>query len=222
MAVKERKQITGTTAQINAYEGHEGQIVWDKEKKTFVGMSGTAGKNYPLAPQSYVDNEIKKIYDEVASNIPVGMVAMFHTPQPPEGWLLCNGAAVSRTTYADLFSVIGTTHGSGDGSTTFNLPSLHHRFLEATTTSSEVGTSVSAGLPNITGGVGGIIWVYDSRRGAFMPGSVQISNINRNVTNGGKETVSWVDFSAALDNGLYGASGTVQPASLRLLACIKF
>lgn len=60
MAIKERKQITGTTAQINAYEGHEGQIVWDKEKKTLVGMSGTAGKNYPLAQKSYVDNEVAK------------------------------------------------------------------------------------------------------------------------------------------------------------------
>lgn len=55
MAIKERKQITGTTEQINAYAGHEGQIVWDKEKKTFVGMSGTAGENYPLAQQAYVD-----------------------------------------------------------------------------------------------------------------------------------------------------------------------
>lgn len=60
MAIKERKQITGTTAQINAYEGHEGQIVWDKEKKTLVGMSGTAGKNYPLAQKSYIDNEVAK------------------------------------------------------------------------------------------------------------------------------------------------------------------
>lgn len=56
MALKERKQITGTTAQINAYEGHEGQILWDKEKKTLVGMSGTAGKNYPLASKEYVDS----------------------------------------------------------------------------------------------------------------------------------------------------------------------
>ena len=61
MAIKERKQITGTTAQIQAYAGHEGQIVWDKEKKTLVGMSGTAGKNYPLAPQAYVDNEVAKV-----------------------------------------------------------------------------------------------------------------------------------------------------------------
>ncbi len=57
MAIKERKQITGTTEQIQAYAGHEGQIVWDKDKKTFVGMSGTAGTNYPLAPQAYVDTQ---------------------------------------------------------------------------------------------------------------------------------------------------------------------
>lgn len=60
MAIKERKQITGTTEQIDAYAGHEGQIVWDKEKKTFVGMSGTAGTNYPLASQTYVANEVAK------------------------------------------------------------------------------------------------------------------------------------------------------------------
>lgn len=57
MAIKERKQITGTTEQINAYAGHEGQIVWDKEKKTFVGMSGTAGTNYPLATKEYADSK---------------------------------------------------------------------------------------------------------------------------------------------------------------------
>ena len=66
MAIKERKQITGTTAQIQDYAGHEGQILWDKEKKTLVGMSGTAGKNYPLAQQAYVDNEISKVNTEVA------------------------------------------------------------------------------------------------------------------------------------------------------------
>lgn len=60
MVIKERKQITGTTEQIQAYAGHEGQIVWDKDKKTFVGMSGTAGTNYPLAPQAYVESKEDK------------------------------------------------------------------------------------------------------------------------------------------------------------------
>lgn len=42
----------------------------------------------------------------------------------PTGWLQCNGAAVSRTTYATLFALIGTTYGAGDGVTTFNVPNL--------------------------------------------------------------------------------------------------
>lgn len=65
MAVKERKQITGTTSQINAYAGHEGQIVWDKDKKTLVGMSGTAGTNYPIATQEYADNKVAQLEDKV-------------------------------------------------------------------------------------------------------------------------------------------------------------
>ena len=82
-------------------------------------------------------------------SVPTGMISAFNNV--PEGWLQCNGAAVSRTTYAALFAVIGTKYGSGDGSTTFNLPNLHHKFIEGTNTQSEVGQSVSAGLPNITG-----------------------------------------------------------------------
>jgi microcystin-dependent protein len=47
----------------------------------------------------------------------------------PSGWLICNGSAVSRTTYADLFTAIGTTFGVGNGSTTFNLPNYSGAFL---------------------------------------------------------------------------------------------
>ena len=53
MAIKQRKQLTGTTAQINAYAGVEGQLVWDTTKKKWVGMSGTAGTNYPMASESH-------------------------------------------------------------------------------------------------------------------------------------------------------------------------
>lgn len=64
MALKQRKQITGTTEQINQYAGVEGQLVWDKSAKTLVGMSGTAGKNYPLAPKEFVTNEVAKVNAE--------------------------------------------------------------------------------------------------------------------------------------------------------------
>lgn len=60
---------------------------------------------------------------------PVGVVECFARAAAPGGWLACNGAAVSRTTYADLFAAIGTTFGAGDGSTTFTLPDLRGEFV---------------------------------------------------------------------------------------------
>lgn len=59
--------------------------------------------------------------------VPVGSVTAFAGSSAPSGWLLCYGQAVSRTSYASLFITIGTTYGSGDGSTTFNLPDLRGR-----------------------------------------------------------------------------------------------
>lgn len=58
---------------------------------------------------------------------PSGAVTQYAGSSAPTGWLLCDGSAVSRTTYAVLFAVIGTTYGVGDGSTTFNLPNLKGR-----------------------------------------------------------------------------------------------
>ena len=56
--------------------------------------------------------------------VPTGSITMWATTTAPTDWLLCDGSAVSRTTYATLFGVISTTYGTGDGSTTFNLPNL--------------------------------------------------------------------------------------------------
>ena len=64
---------------------------------------------------------------QLPSTIPPGATLDYAGPTPPVGWLLCDGSAVSRTTYAALFTAIGTTWGAGDGSTTFNLPDLRDR-----------------------------------------------------------------------------------------------
>ena len=72
-----------------------------------------------------------------------GSIKMWGSVNPPANWALCNGQAVSRTTYATLFSRIGTTYGAGDGSTTFNLPDFRDRFPVG------AGGGVSAGA---TGG----------------------------------------------------------------------
>jgi microcystin-dependent protein len=60
--------------------------------------------------------------------VPIGGMVQWLTETPPEGWLLCDGRPVARTTYARLFSVIGTTFGTGDGVLTFNLPNMRGRF----------------------------------------------------------------------------------------------
>ena len=63
-----------------------------------------------------------KRMDTVLDNLPIGTINCFGGSVAPTGWLICDGSAISRTIYSELFSVIGTTYGTGDGSTTFNLP----------------------------------------------------------------------------------------------------
>lgn len=60
--------------------------------------------------------------------VPTGAILSFGGTTAPSGYFLCNGAAIDRTTYAALFTVIGTAYGAGDGSTTFNVPDLRQRF----------------------------------------------------------------------------------------------
>lgn len=61
---------------------------------------------------------------------PAGTVIWFAGSTPPDGWIVCNGAAISRSDYSALFAVIGTTFGEGDGSTTFEVPDLHAKIIE--------------------------------------------------------------------------------------------
>lgn len=80
--------------------------------------------------------------------VPIGSVIFYLGTTIPDGYLLCNGASLSRTEYPELFEVLGTKCGAVD-SAHFTLPDTHHRFLEGTTSVSEVGQYIAAGLPNI-------------------------------------------------------------------------
>lgn len=82
----------------------------------------TARANLGVYSKTEVDTAIS------AATTP-GAVSAFASSSAPAGWLKCNGAAVSRATYAALFTAIGTTFGAGDGSTTFNLPDLRGEFV---------------------------------------------------------------------------------------------
>lgn len=148
-------------------------------------------------------------------SMPTGMLGHFYSV--PDGWLLCNGAAVSRSTYAALFAVIGTKHGSGDGSTTFNLPNLANRFVEGTTSIGSAGTFKSAGLPNISGNGGALIYYQDGDGGFIYRGD--LADNNRTGATG--NMVYWLRYNASRASSTYGSSSTVQPPAMALLPCIK-
>lgn len=84
--------------------------------------------------------------------MPVGVVVPFAGSSSPAGWQLCYGQAISRTTYAGLFATIGTTYGSGDGSTTFNVPDLRGRVVAGEDDMGGTAASrLTAGGSGITG-----------------------------------------------------------------------
>ena len=154
-------------------------------------------------------------WQRLDSNGAIGEIKYFAFNTPPDGYLVCNGANVSRETYADLFAVIGTTFGSGDGSTTFTLPNLIDKFAQGSTT---VGTVKDAGLPNITGnvlaptglnGTGAFVSNAIGPKGYGLVGSTDFAFDN-------------LGFKASRSSSIYGNSSTVQPPALTLLPCIKY
>ena len=135
--------------------------------------------------------------DIIVGSNPVGTIIAVAYTGVPEGYMHCNGAAVSRTTYANLFNEIGTTYGAGDGSTTFNLPNTVARFLEG---GIGAGTYYEAGLPNITGNISAF---KSSISGAFV-GSNNTNRYDGWNDNEDEYAVS-TSFDASRSNGIYGA-----------------
>jgi microcystin-dependent protein len=78
---------------------------------------------------SQVNENFDAAFDAVAKAVPVGTVFAYAGTSVPEGFLRCDGSSISRITYTKLFEAIGITYGSGDGSTTFNLPDYRGVFL---------------------------------------------------------------------------------------------
>lgn len=167
--------------------------------------------------------------DDLAGMIPSGAVMYFAGQTAPTGWLKANGAAVSRTAYAALFAAIGTTYGTGDGRTTFNLPDLRGEFVRGwddgrgIDSRRALGSGQSDAIRNITGkldsGQNGALQLFDyiETTGAF-----------------GVEK-SWKQWTAESNSGndnipraiTFDASRVVptanenRPRNIALLACIK-
>lgn len=85
--------------------------------------------------------------------IPAGIILNYGGSAAPDGWLLCYGQAISRTTYAALFTAISTTYGVGDGSTTFNVPDLRGRVIAG---KDDMGGSAASRVTTSGSGVDGL------------------------------------------------------------------
>lgn len=158
---------------------------------------------------------------------PIGSIIPYLGGDVPYGWLLANGASVLRSQYNKLFALIGTKFGAVDEAH-FNLPNLHHRFIEGTTSLSEVGSYVEAGLPNILSSGRGFDDQFDISQYGFhdLTGAMFISRTGprkydramyESNTSG---SLAWT-FDASRNSAVYGASGTNQPASIRFLCLIR-
>lgn len=157
---------------------------------------------------------------------PTGSIIAFAGNTLPDGYLLCDGSKVSRTTYKKLFDVIGTTYGAGDGKTTFTLPNLIDRFLEG---SSAAGSYLAAGLPNIIGTTKAAYGESNKTTNVgalqteiYTIGSVSGRQDGGNGSDGEPIQSAILTFNASKSNTIYGQSSTVQPSALTCKFCIKY
>lgn len=177
-----------------------------------------------------------------------GQVCFFAMSTAPDGFLKCNGAAVSRTTYDVLYAAIGTTYGAGDGSSTFNLPDLRGEFIRAWDDGAGVDSGRSFASSQATQNKSESISVSTSNPGNFITGSVNSSlggssgyigsvsgvfsrsssTTNHVATAGYYPSSFYRNFSISAGSHTHTATVNVsggsesRPTNVALLACIKY
>lgn len=141
-----------------------------------------------------------------SSTVAAGTVAHFAASATPPGWLNCNGAAVSRATYAALFAAIGTTYGVGDGSTTFNVPDLRGEFIRGLDNGRGVDPARAIGSAQLDA-----LQQHDHANALFASGGSNVAAAGASYT-----------FSTA--GAVAGARTATEtrPRNVAMLACIKF
>lgn len=172
--------------------------IWaDWFKQAFVRMGGnTASTN------DEIDADIIEIRTHF---VPAGIVSPYAGTSAPTGYLMCNGSAVSRTTYADLFAAIGTAHGTGDGSTTFNLPDYRGRFLRGLDGAAARDPNSATRTAMNTGGNTG------NNVGSVQTGATALPTTPFTTSSDGAHSSHWTGTIAAVQSGA-GINALTAPA----------
>lgn len=146
-------------------------------------------------------------------------------PTNHSGWILCDGQEISRTRYADLFALIGTTFGDGDHSTTFNVPNLSGRFLQMKKNGQTVGQLVEAGLPKGPSHTHFVSSANNSNTALSAKNALAVTaGGDRDYTLEGQTyglATIGLSSAAEITGGVYGASDTVQPPAMTVHYFIK-
>lgn len=164
-----------------------------------------------------------------AEGVPAGTLIWHLSSTAPSGYIKANGAAISRSTFADLFAAIGTTFGSGNGSTTFNLPDLRGEFLRGWDDGRGVDSGRSFGssqldqMQRITGNVGSSSLGRDQNRvqaGALSSVSATNRGNGASVANGIRIFFDSADSPDARTSS--STNGETRARNVALLPCVKF
>lgn len=148
-------QLSGTFMYTNAYEFEI--VATDQIYSSGVSVASVVPSGVPIMAWNKnrvtINGDLSITGSIVGSGtaVPAGQITPWVTNTAPTGWMICDGSAISRTTYAALFTTIGTTYGSGDGSTTFNIPNLKGRVI--------VGRDASQTEFDVLGETGGSKWL---------------------------------------------------------------
>ena len=169
MAIKQRKQLTGTTAQINAYAGVEGQLVWDKTKKKWVGMSGTAGTNYPMASESHTHSisNVTNLQTTLDGKQPKGDYA---TSKALTDGLAGKANKAHTHAVADVTNLQTTLNTIND-----KIPKTGNRGALAGYSTSAVGTTVDASAKDSQYATSGAVTVKNGATGQAWTKVVKMS-----------------------------------------------
>lgn len=155
--------------------------------------------------------------------VKVGDIKASVIPQNHDNWILCNGQAISRSDYAELFEIIGDKFGQGNGVTTFNVPDYRGKFLRGLggNSASNIYSKQAEGLPNITGSFASVPTSTDYSGSKALSSERYITS--QNFSSSGSYNRPWrsIDFDASKSNNLYGASSHVTPENYAVYWFIK-